>query len=64
MSIFTETPGPVSVQVTRPDGQGQLPRTMHMFAQMSMDDALKFSKAKALKGTREPVKEIKRRRSW
>jgi hypothetical protein len=29
---------------------GTIARTMHMFAQMSMDDALKFSKAKVLKG--------------
>ncbi len=29
---------------------GTIARTMHMFAQMSMDDALKFSKANALKG--------------
>jgi hypothetical protein len=32
---------------------GTIARTMHMFAQMSMDDALKFSKAKALKGKTE-----------
>ena len=40
---------------------GTIARTMHMFAQMSMDDALKFSKAKALKGTREPVQAAKRK---
>jgi hypothetical protein len=34
---------------------GTIARTMQMFAQMSGDDALKFSKAKALKITREPV---------
>jgi hypothetical protein len=34
---------------------GTIARTMQMFAQMSMEDALTFSKAKALKITREPV---------
>jgi hypothetical protein len=34
---------------------GTIARTMQMFAQMSMEDALTFSKAKALKLTREPV---------
>jgi hypothetical protein len=32
---------------------GTIVRTMHMFAQMSMDDALKFSKAKVLRGKAE-----------
>ena len=40
---------------------GTIARTMHMFAQMSMDDALKFSKAKALRTSREPVKAKKRK---
>jgi hypothetical protein len=34
---------------------GTIARTMQMFAQMTMEDALKFSKAKALKVPQEPV---------
>jgi hypothetical protein len=41
---------------------GTIARTMHMFAEMSMDDALKFSKAKALEETREPVKADKKKK--
>jgi hypothetical protein len=39
---------------------GTIAKTMHLFAQVSMEDALKFSKTKALNVTREAVKPVKK----
>jgi hypothetical protein len=41
---------------------GTIARTMHLFATMSMDDAVKFSKAGALNATRETEKPEKKSR--